>query len=52
MIFLKILDDTEQELELVDAKYESAVPAKFHWRTWAADQEGLTGEVRSRYSMS
>jgi len=49
MIFLKILDDTEQELELIDAKYVSAVPAKFQWRTWAADQEGLTGEELNNF---
>lgn len=49
MIFLKILDDTEQELELMDSKYVSAVPAKFQWRTWAADQEGLTGEELNNF---
>lgn len=49
MIFLKILDDTEQELELMDAKYVSAVPTKFQWRTWAVDQEGLTGEELNNF---
>lgn len=44
MIFLKILDDTEQELEMMDDEYESAIPAEFQWRNWAADEEGLTGE--------
>lgn len=44
MIFLKILDDTEQELELMDDKYVSAIPTEFQWRSWAADEEGLTGD--------
>jgi type I restriction enzyme M protein len=44
MIFLKILDDTEQELELVVDGYVPAVPAKFQWRSWAANEEGLTGD--------
>lgn len=44
MIFLKILDDTEQELELMDAKYVSAVPSDLQWRNWAAHEEGLTGD--------
>lgn len=44
MIFLKILDDTEQELEFMKDDYVSAVPTRFQWRTWAADAEGLTGD--------
>jgi type I restriction enzyme M protein len=44
MIFLKILDDTEQELELMSDSYVSAVPAKYQWRTWAGNAEGLTGD--------
>lgn len=44
MIFLKILDDTEQELELMVDGYSPAVPSEFQWRNWAADEEGLTGE--------
>ncbi|MGX9890028.1 N-6 DNA methylase [Streptomyces sp. NPDC002276] len=44
MIFLKILDDTERELELMTDGYESAVPAKYQWRYWAGDEEGLTGD--------
>ena len=44
MVFLKILDDAEQELQLMDDKYKSAVPAKYQWRTWAGHEEGLTGE--------
>jgi type I restriction enzyme M protein len=44
MIFLKILDDSERELEIMDDRYVPAVPTRFQWRTWAADEEGLTGE--------
>jgi hypothetical protein len=45
LFFLKIIDDQDQELELLDARYESPIPAKFQWRDWAADPEGFTGEA-------
>lgn len=44
MIFLKILDDNEQELELLNKNYTPAVPQGLQWRTWAANEEGLTGD--------
>lgn len=44
MVFLKILDDAEQELEVMDEKYTSAVPVQYQWRAWAGDEEGLTGD--------
>ena len=44
MIFLKIFDDQETELELLDRKYRSPIPDKLRWRNWAADPEGITGE--------
>lgn len=44
MIFLKILDDTEQELELMTDGYTPAVPEAYQWRSWASNEEGLTGE--------
>ena len=44
MIFLKILDDTEQELELMNDDYVPAVPAEYQWRGWAGNDEGLTGD--------
>lgn len=44
MIFLKILDDTEQELELMTDGYMPAIPAQYQWRAWAGDEEGLTGD--------
>lgn len=44
MLFLKILDEKDQELELIRANYRSVIPEKFQWRNWAADSEGITGE--------
>ncbi|TVZ62664.1 HsdM family class I SAM-dependent methyltransferase [Azospirillum brasilense] len=44
MFFLKIIDDQDQELELLDAKYQSPIPPRFQWRNWAADPEGMTGD--------
>lgn len=44
MLFLKILDDKDQELELIRDRYQSVIPAKFQWRNWATDPEGITGE--------
>jgi type I restriction enzyme M protein len=44
LLFLKILDEKDQELELVRKGYQSVIPAKFRWRYWATDPEGLTGD--------
>lgn len=44
LLFLKILDDKDQELELIRDRYRSVIPEKFQWRNWAADAEGITGE--------
>jgi type I restriction enzyme M protein len=44
LLFLKILDDKDQELELIRDRYRSVIPEKFQWRNWAADREGITGE--------
>jgi type I restriction enzyme M protein len=43
LLFLKILDDKDQELELIRDGYRSVIPEKFQWRNWAADAEGITG---------
>ncbi len=45
MFFLKIIDDQDEELELLDADYESPIPDDLKWRNWAADPEGMTGEA-------
>jgi len=44
MLFLKILDDKDQELELIRDRYQSVIPEKLQWRNWATDPEGITGE--------
>lgn len=45
MIFLKILDDREAELELIEDDFVSPLPEHLRWRNWAADPEGDTGEA-------
>jgi type I restriction enzyme M protein len=45
MFFLKIIDDQDQQLEVMQDNYRSPIPAKFQWRTWAADPEGITGDA-------
>lgn len=44
MLFLKIIDDKDQELEILKDDYISVIPEKFQWRNWASDPEGITGE--------
>jgi len=44
MLFLKIFSDKDKELELMDDKYTSPIPTKYHWDAWAADDEGITGD--------
>jgi type I restriction enzyme M protein len=44
MFFLKIIDDQDQELELLQDGYRSPIPARLRWRNWAADPEGKTGD--------
>lgn len=44
MLFLKIIDDQDEELELLDDNYESPLPDELQWRNWAADPEGITGD--------
>ena len=45
MFFLKIIDDQDQELELMQSGYASPIPERLQWRSWAADPEGITGEA-------
>ena len=45
MFFLKIIDDQDQELELLNPDYRSPIPAPLQWRTWAANPEGITGDA-------
>ena len=44
MISLKILDDKDKEIEMMNEKYVSPIPKDLQWRNWAADDEGITGD--------
>lgn len=44
MLFLKILDEKDQELALIRDGYVPVIPERFQWRTWAVDPEGITGD--------
>lgn len=44
MFFLKIIDDQDSELELLNPDYKSPIPPNLQWRNWAADPEGITGD--------
>lgn len=44
MFFLKILDDQDAQLELMESSYSSPLPEDLRWSTWAADPEGVTGD--------
>ena len=49
MLFLKIYDDHEAELELTEENYKSPIPEYQRWRNWAANAEGITGEELSDF---
>lgn len=44
MFFLKIYDDREAEIELLEDNYKSPLPEQLRWRNWATDPEGITGD--------
>src|SRR5207249_10705530 len=44
MFFLKIIDDQDQQLELMQDDYRSPIPKLLQWRAWASDPEGITGD--------
>ncbi|CAM3097774.1 type I restriction-modification system subunit M [Rariglobus hedericola] len=49
MFFLKIYDDREAEIELLEDDYTSPLPEHLRWRNWAADSEGMTGDELSDF---
>jgi len=49
MFFLKIFDDREGELELIEDNYQSPLPKHLRWRAWAKDPEGMTGDELSDF---
>jgi type I restriction enzyme M protein len=44
MFFLKIIDDQDQQIELMQDGYRSPIPKPLQWRSWASDPEGITGD--------
>ena len=44
LLFLKVFDSREEEWELQKDDYESPIPEKLRWRSWAANDEGITGD--------
>jgi type I restriction enzyme M protein len=44
MLFLKIFDEKENDWEILSEDYHSPIPKDLRWRTWAADEEGMTGD--------
>ncbi len=44
ILFLKIFDTKEQEWELLEDNFSEIVPQKYQWRSWAEDEEGMTGD--------
>lgn len=44
LLFLKVFDAQEEELEFEQDDYRCPIPERFLWRNWAADAEGMTGD--------
>ena len=44
LLFLKIFDAQEEELEFELDNYQEPIPSEYLWRNWAADNEGITGD--------
>lgn len=44
LLFLKIFDAQEEELEFEQDNYREPLPTQYLWRNWAADNQGITGE--------
>lgn len=45
LLFLKIFDAQEEDLELELDHYRAPIPEEFLWRNWASDAQGKTGEI-------
>jgi type I restriction enzyme M protein len=45
MLFLKIFDDREKEMAVIQDNYRSPLPKQLRWSTWAVDDEGITGDA-------
>ena len=46
MLFLKIFDAKDEELEDMDetGEFVTPIPKEYQWRNWAANDEGITGD--------
>ncbi|MBV1929625.1 MAG: type I restriction-modification system subunit M N-terminal domain-containing protein, partial [Gammaproteobacteria bacterium] len=44
LLFLKIFDAQEEELEDEQDNYKSPIPTRYLWREWAEDSQGMTGD--------
>lgn len=49
LLFLKIMDDKEQERELFDPHFVPVIPSDFQWRAWASNEAGITGASLLRF---
>ncbi len=49
LFFLKIFDDRETEIELLEDNYQSPLPEYLRWRNWAKNPEGITGDELSDF---
>ena len=49
LLFLKIFDAQEEELELMSDDYEPPIPRALLWRNWASDKEGITGDAMLKF---
>ena len=49
LLFLKIFDTQEEELELEQDDYQFPIPQRYLWRSWAANSEGITGDALLEY---
>lgn len=49
LLFLKIFDAQEEEMEATRDDYRSPLPQKLRWRNWATDAEGITGDALFKF---
>ena len=45
LLFLKIFDAQEEDLEFEQDNYRLPIPERLLWRNWAANAEGITGDA-------
>ncbi|NMM06954.1 class I SAM-dependent DNA methyltransferase [Polaromonas sp.] len=45
LLFLKVFDAQEEELEITRDAFKSPIPEDLRWRNWATDAEGITGDA-------